>query len=392
MPAHVRAELAASGVAPQREPVTFEEYLALEEYHRPRPAAEGLDSKTIQNYTRAVRRIGREIHADENRLLDEPPRWEAILTWRDDPLKGGRARLETDRKALVHLAHYWGQGGGNMPHFLRNAWDTAKAVERAVKAGTMRRRIRFLHYPDAIEACLAASPFEDAARGTRQWANRKVRKAARYMDATWKTMLFLGTYAGARPSEYASLMLDNYQPDRGGIFGWQQPKKHSATRDVIIPETFVWRSRVDPSLDHYLRHVRPVVDEGKGGRYLFLNSMGRPFLPETVRNFISDGMRRVLGNASPGPHGLRRLCATARYAHGWTIDEVAILLDDSPRVVEKSYLDWSWIRTQEIPRTRKPRPPMPMLRSRGNPKAANKNETRGADEPARGNRSAPVGI
>lgn len=347
--------------------MSFFEYATAEEHPDDRPAAEGLKESTAKSYARLLRQIGLETKDNEQSLFEEPPDWLSILDWRDDPRKGGKARLETHRRALQWLAAWWGQGGLEAPPFIRRVWATKKTIAKARESGTMRERYKFLRLPSDIETLLGAHPYEAEARTTTAWCRgARYKRAILHRDATWRAMVLLAFYTGSRPGELRTLRLSNYQPLRGGIVGWRQPKDGGVSRDVAIPETFVWHSPHDASLDHYLKHVRPKVATSQSGDAFFLTHTGRPFTESSVLDFVGRGMHLTLGQDSTGGHGLRRACATYRYHYGWTLEEIATLLHDSEAVVASSYIDWTWIRSPqgEPRRAPKPRPKLPHLRPR----------------------------
>lgn len=228
------------------------DYMVAEEHPDERPFAEGLKLSTAKPYMRLLRQIGHETTAEEDALFKREPDWPRILAWRDDPRKGGKARLETHRRALAWLAAWWGQGGASAPPFIRRIWATKRTIARSREAGAMKERYKFLRLPRDIELLLGSHPFEVEARTTGSWCRAaRHKRAIVHKDATWRAMMLLGFYAGARPGELRTLKVSNFQPERGGIIGWAQPKDGVA-RDVAIPETFVWHSQRDASLAHYL--------------------------------------------------------------------------------------------------------------------------------------------
>lgn len=89
-----------------------------------------------------------------------------------------------------------------------------------------------------------------------------------------------------------------------------------------------------------------------------------------IRLFVSEAIHLVLGEGDdvPGAHGFRRACVNWRYAHGWSLKEVAKLLDDTESVVDASYVDRRWQNTYQDKRKDRPkgdRPPVPLVRSNG---------------------------
>jgi len=157
---------------------------------------------------------------------------------------------------------------------------------------------------------------------------------------------------------------------------------------------FTGDPRIFPSLKAYAEGSRAEVaqkeyrDEGP----FFLTDEGKPYKltpnGSTIAPFISEAMKRCLGPEAPGTHALRRACATLRFAAGWSLDGrdgVALFLDDEPSTVQKSYLDWTWLKQQQgVKRPKKfdPRPALKMNRSDGQrPLAAGMNpEKRNAEK------------
>ncbi len=117
-------------------------------------------------------------------------------------------------------------------------------------------------------------------------------------------MVFALFYTGGRISEATTLTLGMNQPAKGGVIGWPQPKKDYATRDAILPdEAWLWHSKVDPSIDWYLTHVRPEVAKTTNPQDpLWLNSKGEPFTENGARNFVREGIAIALGGNGRGPH------------------------------------------------------------------------------------------
>lgn len=362
------ARLVMTAAAPERADEPFFDFMTMRQHPFPRPQVRGIAASTARNYDRRVRQIGREIWSDEDQLVDGPPDWEKVLAWRNKQGEHAMARLDGHRKGLIWLAAFWNQygiAGQDLPPFIAQRWATPEAVSEAQAAGEMRRYAKHFDLPGDIERLLAATPHEDAL-GYNRKSRRKLR-AARYLDDLFHTLVLVGFYTLSRQSDLAALRIENYQPSRGGFIGWHQPKKHNKTRDVVIPETFVLQSKVDASADHYWQHVRPrVALAGEPSGAFFLNSAGRPFNEDTMRNFLTDAIHRVLGPKAPGPHGLRRGGATWRYHHGWTLKEVAALMDDTEGVAE-GYLDRAWLQHNEksARKSQKGRPAVPRIRSAG---------------------------
>ena len=357
------------------EGITFYDFMVADELPVPRPKEDGLKDSpesTAANYYRMVRQVFRElgydVENDANPWWHNPPPWDRVFEWRNDPSKGSPARLETQRKALVWYGAYFGQTAGSLPHFMQKTWATARRVERAVNAGVAKKRNRFLSLPRDIQTMLASKPYTDTLKLDRQWGDDEARREAAYLDDLFHAMIGLWP-VGFRPQDYATVKLSDYVPERGGIPNLAQSKKYGEERGATASESWVWHAdgRVYPSFDWYVQHVRPRVANERSNGHAFLQWNGRPYRPATMRNFIGEGMLRCIGRNSAGPHSLRRACATWRYRHGWEIEEVANLIGDTKDVVEASYIDHAWIRSIHRVKSRKATPEVPMIRSSGVP-------------------------
>lgn len=359
-----------------------------------RPDRDGCRPKTAHNYDRSLFQIYKETghqlprRRDFNAMREAgvetpplpwettPPDWTTILRWRDSKRK---ETLREQRKALIWLASYWGQGE-HLPYFLKAAWATAESVNRAQQSGDMEHYELHLDLPDNVSVLLGSSPYADRLNASKMSNSRKLQRVARYKDRLWRHMVFALFYTGARISEATTLTLGMYQPTKGGILGWPQPKKDYATRDVILPEeSWLWHSKVDPSFDWYLTHVRPVVAKTANPEDpLWLNSKGEAFTINGARNFVREGIAIALGGDGRGPHSLRRGCATWRYHCGWDVEEIRLLLDDTAAVVETSYLNWNWLKVQGRTNHRTPTrtPAAKLIRSVGKQDNRSQLETR----------------
>lgn len=385
-------ELVFTPAAPTRvKHLTFWAYMTLDEIPYLRPLDRGLREKSAENYDRNLFQIYLEMghplldRATVHRLRcavarDEPapiplqpwemeaPEWEAILAWRDTKVK---ATLETQQKALVWLANYWGQSDKNMPLFLQKEWATEKAKNDARQRGEMEEYdLHFDDLPNDISKLLGARPFEAKLRASKMRGNRRMLREARYKDKLGRSIVFQWFYSGPRCSEGCTLTLDMIRPSQGGIVDWPQPKKGGATRDVIYNDgmDFVWTSKVDPSFQWYIERVRPTVLDGtKPTNKVYLNTKGEPWTEAGLRNFVREYVKLALDGEGRGTHSLRRACATWQYHNGWEIPEIARFLDDTEDVVRSSYINWTWIkragRVNERSTTR--RPAVPLVRSNG---------------------------
>lgn len=430
-PERLIPKLVHSSVAPVRvEDVSFWEYMTLDELAEVRPPRwnSGVREKTAENYDRNLFQIYREMglqlldRATVHRLRvaqaygehvplpvlpweNRAPDWAAILAWRDAKVK---ATLETHQKALVGLAFYWGQSGLGMPHFLRTVWASETAKNNARQAGEMEEYDLHLDdLPNDIAKLLGARPFETKHRVGKMARNRRLLQIARYKDKLGRSIVFQWFYTGPRVSEGCTLRLGMFQPQRGGIIGWPQPKKGMAPRDVVYQERmdFVWTSKVDPSFRWYIENVRPLVYRPERPTdIVYLNSDGEPWTEDGLRAFIREYIALALDGDGRGPHSLRRACATWLYHHGWEVEEIALLLDDTPAVVRRSYLNWTWIKRvgRKNERSKTTRPPVPLLRSSGTTNARSERKTsdpqaaprvwEGAPRFSEGRNSAPAGI
>lgn len=320
-------------------------------FTRWRPQKTGIQS--WEQYRRLIRQVYRETgHLADESLepweVSSPP-WEDIYQWRDRPEKGGLARLESHRKALRWLAAYWGLNDDAMPAFLTHTWSHARAVRSAKQSGQWRVRERFLRLPRDAAKLMSARPFETRLKRTDQYNSSKERHQARYLDKMWRAMIHLGLYAGPRPAEFATLRLENVDWENAMIRGWEQPKKHGATRDVAIPEQWVvlGDGRQGPALEWYVKNVRrEVTDDMSPTAPVFVTFAGKAYTPRSLRNLISDGIHEALGIRNISAHALRRACATWRFIHGWNVDDIAVLLDDDKDVVEASYIDVNHVKTK----------------------------------------------
>lgn len=327
------------------------------EFPRWRPKRTGIQS--CEQYMRLIRQVYRETgHLADEALepweVSSPP-WEDIMRWRDSPDKGGLARLESHRKALRWLAAYWGLTEQTMPAFLTSTWAHARAVRSAKQTGAWRVRERFLRLPTHAARLLSAHPFETRLERTDQYNSLKERKQARYLDRMWRALIHLGLYTGPRPAEFATLRLGNIDWEDAFIRGWEQPKKMGKPRDVAIPERWVVEGdgRQGPCLERYVKNVRSeVTDDVTPSSHVFLTFAGKPYTPRSIRNLVSDGIHEALGIRNVSAHALRRACATWRYIHGWAVEDIASLLDDTPSVVEGSYIDVTHVKTRGRKRTR----------------------------------------
>ena len=155
---------------------------------------------------------------------------------------------------------------------------------------------------------------------------------------------------------FATLRLENIDWETVIIRGWEQPKKHGAPRDCAIPERWVvvGDGRQGPGLEWYVKHVRSeVTDDVSPKAHVFLSFEGKPYSIRSIRNLISEGIHLALGIHNVSAHALRRACATWRYIHGWSIEDIAALLDDDPKVVQESYVDMAYVKSKGRKRHRR---------------------------------------
>lgn len=386
IPAELEAAMWMPNGVPRRTPgLTFWAYLTAARLPIPRPPKmkDGVEVSTAMHRMKDLRAVFRLAGIDSPKRdalaepwLDHETPWDKIY----HAIKtAGFEHHEHTRKALVPYAWFEGLAGDKMPRFLHGKWNTVKAVRKAKAEGRIVERERFLDLPRELEAMLGKRPHADHVHPhmRRGWEMR----AARHNDQTFRTIIAAGPYLGPRASEWATLRLEQIDFERCTIEGWEQPKKHGKPRTVVLPkgERFVFTGdpRIFPSLKAYAEGSRAEVaqkeyrDEGP----FFLTDEGKPYklttYGSTIAPFISEAMKRCLGPDAPGPHALRRACATLRYAAGWDLDGrdgVALFLDDEASTVEKSYLDWTWIKQQQgaqRPKDAGPRPALKMIRSKG---------------------------
>lgn len=434
-------KLAQAGACAERAAeVSFWDFMRLEEIPAIRPQDHGVREKTAHNYDRSLYQIYSEMaqakgvdqetaaklmpsqprsvlmrlrlasqRVDEHGELVEhvpvptlpweleAPDWQTILRWRDTKVK---ATLETQQKALLWLASYWSQNGEAAPVFLQKEWASEEAKNRARRAGQMEEYDLHLDLPGDLQKIFGARPFEYRLLKSKMKESRQLLRIARYKDGTWRAMCWLLFWTGARISEIPTLTIPMFRPSKGGIYGWPQPKKGLAGRDVVYEEMdAIWTGDTRPTPEWYLTHVRPMaacLNPGLCEDEFWLNSSGEPWTENGVRNFVREGIEIALEGEGKGPHSFRRGLATWLYHNGWAIDEIALLLDDTPKVVDESYINWTWIKRvgrREDPRKR--RPPVPLILSDGTSVTCEGLTERlrlvPLSRPSRGVKSAPLG-
>jgi hypothetical protein len=234
----------------------------------------------------------------------------------------------------------------------------------------MRRYTRFFRLPDDIGTLLSSHPYADSLRRGKMWKSEDARREAAYLDDLFHVAVGQGFANAWRPQDYPAITLASYDAAQGRVIGHGQRKKYGAERDLTAPEDWPWHAdgRWYPSLDWYIKTVRPRVapqHETEDAK-LFLQWNGKPYYSTTFRNFLSQGIHAVLGPKAPGPHGLRRACATWRYRHGMKLADVAAFIGDTPTVTERSYIDHGWIARVGRLTEREGIRPAPIVRANGN--------------------------
>lgn len=320
-----------------------------------RPFGRVLSRGTYRNSRRLLRAMGYlDFDADGNVTPLRPPDWaEFRETLRKHP-KGPQS-FENHRRALVWWSAYY---RAPVPDevWAKRRLDDRGSVEEARRAGRMKERIRFFR-PNHLQRLVA----KDAPSFSHP-LNRE----------THRTICYTSVYVGPRGGEPWHWRLRDFDEKLGRLDVWAEKQKKR--RAVSPPEEYALIGRGkdehgnpvfrDPTLARYLREVRPFLDpEGRFSSpddpiFLFVaEHTGRVEVfesdetkqrhgwptAEAYRQFVSRGIDRVLGKNRAGPHGFRRACATLRYRHGASVEQIATFIGDEENTIKDSYLDREWL-------------------------------------------------
>lgn len=355
----------------------FRDFMLARRHPAPRPDVIR-STKTADHYVRLVRQMLRAAGHDVPRYerLAAPPAeklaqqakishkmallflgprndWEEIapnpeaiyeFTW------GGHPRFAAHRKACLWWFAYWGVTGPQLPAFLRDEWDRVEDVSLAKAAGEMRSRTLKLDLPEEFALLAGAHPYEDMLvekSGGAYYARGDARRRARLEDAIWRCAIHTEFYMLRRPQDMEALQLRHFV--NGRIMGLEQGKKSQLPIDPSVPESWVLNDPGDnaPSLRWFLDKIRPQIPNAPTtpNSPILCRPDGSAWPPGAFRDFLSDGIRYVLGH-DLGPHALRRGGATWRAHNGWSPGRVARLLGDTERVARATYIDEDWIISQ----------------------------------------------
>lgn len=309
---------------------------------------------SYEHLERMLRQMG---YADDDGEPLRPPDWygQFLPFIRDHPKTA--AACENHRRALVWWSAYYGV---DVPDetWARSRLDAKEDVASARRAGKMRARTRFFRLPVDLWSLVAAD-----ARPHAHPLNR----------ATFRVIAYTNAYAGFRGGEPYHWTNASLDLELGTLTGYQP--KDGTYRTAQPPEPHALGSLNDPSLAWYVRHVRPRLDphgahDGPDDPLLLFyderDGRGRPWPSEhAYEQFVQRGLTAILGaSARPGPHGWRRACVTLRLRYGWTIEQVANYVGDTPGVVQASYADRAWLNRVGVLRPPKgeERPLVPLLR------------------------------
>ena len=142
---------------------------------------------------------------------------------------------------------------------------------------------------------------------------------------------------GVRVSELVGLLLTNLDLEEGlcTVFG-----KGSKERMVPLGRPAC------VALSRYLREVRPALEKGKGGGYVFLNQRGRPLSRTAVWNIVKAAARLAGIEGSVSPHVLRHTYATHLLEGGADLVAVQELLGHADISTTQIYthLDLQYLR------------------------------------------------
>lgn len=142
---------------------------------------------------------------------------------------------------------------------------------------------------------------------------------------------------GVRVSELVGLLLTNLDLEEGlcTVFG-----KGSKERMVPLGRPAC------VALSRYLREVRPALEKGKGGGYVFLNQRGRPLSRTAVWMIVKAAARLAGIEGSVSPHVLRHTYATHLLEGGADLVAVQELLGHADISTTQIYthLDLQYLR------------------------------------------------
>jgi integrase len=325
--------LASRGVADSG--VTYRDYCTDDALDVDRLFGGVIEPSTFEHEERLLRQLEKE------GVPLSPPSLEAFNAWAASHPRG-RAALDNHRRAYVR---YLGYHGVSVPASMLKRWDNKRAVAKAARQGLVRPREKhFKGGPLDVLKLLRARP----------WREDCLNEAFHHLVA-------LACVTGPRSSEPFELLVRNVDVERRSIADWWQEKKDYPRR-VDVPEAWLFNGP-GPSVKWYLETVRPKFEPSPDeGRY-FLSTKGVPYSDaQAWRISVGRGIERSLGYPI-GAHAFRRFCATIRTVYGWSLPQVAEFLDDTERVIETRYVDWSFVRAVGIRHKSDPneRPAIPPL-------------------------------